>query len=78
MSVRELRGAGHPEWARHVELVKEAIRMVELVDNAAELQANLAGIRDDWCVDPDTMPDSELAGIATWAWKCHLNSQGEG
>ncbi|MEP3329196.1 bifunctional DNA primase/polymerase [Sedimentitalea sp.] len=60
---------------RHVELVKEAMRMVELVGDAAELQANLAGIRDDWCVDPATMPDSELAGIAAWAWKCRLENR---
>ncbi|MEO9778444.1 MAG: hypothetical protein ABJH07_19605 [Sedimentitalea sp.] len=33
---------------RHVELVKEAMRMVELADDNKELQANLAGIRDDW------------------------------
>ncbi len=60
---------------RHVELVKEAMRMVELVDSAGELQANLAGIRDDWCVDPETMPDGELAGIAGWAWKCRLENR---
>jgi hypothetical protein len=60
---------------RHVELVKEAMRMVELVNDADELQANLAGIRDDWCVDPATMPDSELAGIAGWAWKCRLENR---
>ncbi len=60
---------------RHVELVKEAMRMVELVDSAAELQANLAGIRDDWCVDPGTMPDDELRDIADWAWKCRLENR---
>jgi hypothetical protein len=60
---------------RHVELVKEAMRMVELVNDADELRANLAGIRDDWCVDPATMPDSELAGIAGWAWKCRLENR---
>lgn len=60
---------------RHVELVKEAMRMVELVDSANELQANLAGIRDDWCADPATMPDSELEDIATWAWKCRLENR---
>lgn len=59
---------------RHVELVKEAMKMVELVNDADELQANLAGIRDDWCVDPTTMPDSELAGIAGWAWKRRLEN----
>lgn len=60
---------------RHVELVKEALRMVELVDSPEELQANLAGIRDDWCADPATMPDSELQGIAAWAWKCRLENR---
>lgn len=60
---------------RHVELVKEAMRMVEFVADADELQANLTGIRDDWCVDPATMPDSELAGIAGWAWKCRLENR---
>lgn len=76
-----LRGAANPVidpilvGHRHVELVKEAMRMVELVDNEAELQANLAGIRDDWCVDPETMPDSELSDIAGWAWKCRLENR---
>ncbi len=76
-----LRSAAKPKPApiltghRHVELVKEAMRMVELVDSAEELQANLAGIRDDWCTDPATMPDSELQGIAAWAWKCRLENR---
>ena len=60
---------------RHVELVKEAMRMVELVDSIDELQANLVGIRDDWCVDPATMPDSELHGISAWAWTCRLENR---
>ncbi|QCO57291.1 hypothetical protein EOK75_16230 (plasmid) [Pseudorhodobacter turbinis] len=48
--------------------------MVEYVDSADELQANLAGTRDDWCAEPETMPDSELAGIAGWAWNCRLKN----
>jgi hypothetical protein len=60
---------------RHTELVKEAMCMVELVDSVEELQANLAGIRDDWCADPATLPDSELRGIAGWAWKCRLENR---
>jgi hypothetical protein len=60
---------------RHNQLVCEAMRMVELVDSVDELQANLAGIRDDWCVDPATFPDSELAGIAAWAWQCRLENR---
>ena len=49
--------------------------MVELVDSADELKANLAGIRDDWCVDPATFPDSELASIASWAWNRRLENR---
>ena len=59
---------------RHVELVKEAIRMVEFVNDVDELQANLTRIRDDWCVNPSTMPGSELASIAGWAWTCRLKN----
>jgi len=76
-----LRGAASPAPApiltgyRHVELVKEAMRMVELVESAGELQDNLAGIRDDWCADQATMPDSELRDIAGWAWKCRLENR---
>ncbi|MEP1353373.1 MAG: bifunctional DNA primase/polymerase [Tateyamaria sp.] len=60
---------------RHVELVKQAMLMVEMVDDEKELLANLAGIRDEWCADPDTVPDSELASIAGWAWKCRLENR---
>ena len=60
---------------RNNELVKAAIQMVELVDSVDELQGNLAGMRDDWCADPDTLPDSELTGIADWAWKCRLENR---
>lgn len=67
--------ASIPTGHRHVEMVKEAMRMVELVDSAEELQGNLAGIRDDWCEDPATMPDSELHDIAGWAWKCRLENR---
>ncbi|TCS66652.1 bifunctional DNA primase/polymerase-like protein [Primorskyibacter sedentarius] len=63
-----------PTGQRHVELVKEAMRMVEFVSDDKELEANLAGIRDEWCADPATMPDSELRDIAGWAWKCRLNN----
>lgn len=64
-----------PEGQRHVTLVREAIRMVEYVDSAGELAANLCGLRDDLCGDPATMPDSELQAIAGWAWKCRLEGQ---
>lgn len=64
-----------PSGQRHVALVKEAIRMVEYVDSADELTANLCGLRDDLCGDPATMPDSELRAIAGWAWKRRLEGK---
>jgi hypothetical protein len=64
-----------PHGQRHNALVKEAIRMVEFVDSAEELTANLCGLRDDLCGDPATMPDSELRGIAHWAWSCRLEGK---
>lgn len=45
------------------------------MDSADELTANLCGLRDDLCGDPATMPDSELRGIAVWAWKRRLEGK---
>jgi hypothetical protein len=56
-------------------LVKEAIGMVEYVDSAEELAANLAAVRDGLCEDAGTLPDSELSEIAKWAWRCRLNNR---
>jgi hypothetical protein len=64
-----------PVGQRHAELVREAVQMVEFVDSAEELAANLEGVRDDLCADAATMPDSELRGIAKWAWECRLNNR---
>lgn len=64
-----------PSGQRHVALVKEALRMVEYVDSADELTANLCGLRDDLCGDPATMPDSELRSIAGLAWKRRLEGK---
>lgn len=56
------------EGARHSALVREAIAMVEQVTGPEELTARLAALRDDLCENPATMPDTELSGIAGWAW----------
>jgi len=64
-----------PVGHRHVRLVREAVQMVEFVDSAEELVANLEGVRDDLCVDAETMPDSELRAIAKWAWECRLENR---
>ncbi len=70
-----MRAGNMPEGRRHEALVKEAIHMVEFVDSAAELTANLCGLRDDLCGNPATMPDSELKGIAEWAWRRRLEGK---
>lgn len=56
------------EGARHAALVREAIAMVEQVTGPDELTARLTALRDDLCDNPTTMLDSELRGIAGWAW----------
>lgn len=68
-------GEAIPVGQRHVMLVREAVQMVEFVDSAEELVANLEGVRDDLCADATTMPDSELRAIAKWAWECRLENR---
>jgi Bifunctional DNA primase/polymerase, N-terminal len=60
---------------RHNQLVKEALAMVEIVTDLPELVANLLAFRDDALPEPESMPDSEVQGIAGWAWKCRLQSR---
>lgn len=67
--------AAIPAGHRHVVLVKEAIKTLELVDSAEELEANLAAFRDDLCEDAVTMPDSELRALAGWAWTVRLENR---
>ncbi len=72
---RKALGEPIPVGHRHAALVKEAMQMLELVDSAEELAANLAGVRDDLCEGPATMPDSELRAIAAWAWTVRLGNR---
>jgi hypothetical protein len=60
---------------RHNALVKEAVAMVEFVDSAEELEANLMAARDDFCQDAETLGESEVRGIAEWAWKARLENR---
>ncbi len=60
---------------RHVRLVKEAVAMVEFVDSAEELAANLAAVRDDLCQDAENFPDSEVVAISGWAWTVRLENR---
>jgi len=70
-AVSEAMPVGH----RHNLLVKEAVAMVEFVDSAEELEANLTAIRDDLCQGARTFPDSEVRAIADWAWKTRLGNR---
>jgi hypothetical protein len=60
---------------RHNRLVKEARAMVELVDTLPELVANLIAFRDDCLREPETMPESEVRGIAGYFWKLRLEGR---
>lgn len=64
-----------PVGERHSAMIKEAMGMVEYVDDPDELAANLIALRDDQFFDPESMPDNELHGIARWAWKCRLEGR---
>ena len=64
-----------PVGYRHVQLVKEAVAMVEYVESSEELAGNLGAVRDDLCQDASTMPDSEVQAIAAWAWRARLENR---
>lgn len=64
-----------PVGNRHNELVKAAVAMVEFVDSADELEANLRALRDDLCQDSTTFRDSEVRAIADWAWRARLENR---
>ena len=64
-----------PVGYRHIQLVKEAVAMVEYVDSADELAGNLFAVRDDFCEDAATMPDSEVMAIAAWTWRARLENR---
>lgn len=64
-----------PAGDRHNELVKLAVRRAGDVSGPDDLAAELRATRDEWCKTPETMPDSELAGIAGWVWRCRLENR---
>jgi hypothetical protein len=64
-----------PVGHRHNHLVKAAVAMVEFVDSAEELEANLMAVRDDLFHDALTLPDTEVQGIAAWAWRARLENR---
>jgi hypothetical protein len=63
------------EGARHSALVREAIAMVEQVASPDELTSRLTALRDGLCDNPANVLDSELRGIAGWAWQQLLKGE---
>jgi hypothetical protein len=60
---------------RHTFLLREALGMVSYVDGEAELFANLQYVRDQLPGARSQVSDSEVAGIATWAWQKRLSGK---
>ncbi|ARE81886.1 hypothetical protein ROSMUCSMR3_00381 [Roseovarius mucosus] len=60
---------------RHEELVKFALKMVAHVASVEELKTDLRRLRDGLCENPESMPDSELSEIASWAWRRRLENR---
>ena len=59
---------------RNRELVSEAIRMIEYVDDTDELAENLAFFRDTHFERSNEVTDKEVRGVAQWAWEKRLNN----
>ncbi len=60
---------------RHNRLKTEGRAMVEFVDSLSELVGNLCAFRDDYLPDPQSVPDSEVQGIANYFWKLRLEGR---
>lgn len=60
---------------RHNRLKKEGRAMVEFVDNLDELVSNLCAFRDDCLPDPQSVPDSEVKGVASYFWNLRLEGR---
>ena len=63
------------EGSRHTALVKLARQWVPDVSNREDLKRKLQQFRDHRCESPHTMQDSELEGIAAWAWQLRLENR---
>ena len=60
---------------RHTFLIAKGREYIEHVDSWYELLSNLLYDRDTYCVDPNTVPDAEVEGIAKWWWEKRLQNQ---
>lgn len=64
-----------PVGGRHEALVRAAAAAARDAADPDALRAALARFRDAHCADPASVPDSELADIAGWAWSLRLENR---
>jgi len=63
------------EGQRNKTLVTKAIDYAPCINSQEELNEKLLFYRDNYCINPATVPDIEVLKIAEWAWKKRLNNQ---
>ncbi len=56
-------------------LTRKAVEFVECVDSESELLDELKAVREYDCDDLESIPDSELIGIASWAWQLRAENR---
>ena len=64
-----------PEGQRNPHLIKKAVEYAPCVNSLEELYKNLLFDRENFCLNPNTVSDTEVFKIADWAWKKRLNNQ---
>jgi hypothetical protein len=60
---------------RNAFLTRKSIEFVQCVDSEADLLSELMAQRDYDCEAPETISDSELVGIASWAWALRVENR---
>ena len=60
---------------RHEFLMRKAGEYIQHVENENELLGNLLYDRDEYCADPNTVPNSEVEKIANWWWDKRLKNE---
>lgn len=71
-TVHSIRFRSAPTGSRHTHLIKKAVEYAPVVEDFDGLMADLLGLRDLECDDPDSIPDDEVTNIARWAWRHRL------
>jgi hypothetical protein len=64
-----------PVGQRHAALLRAAVAAARDAADPDALRAALARFRETVCADPASLPDSELAAVASWAWRLRLENR---